>query len=98
MPTRRIHSKSSLIPSLVIFPFIQCHQTRGFAESGGLRKPAVKGSLAVCAATHTPKQISDTTSPNTRMNECVDLRIVPPLFFASNPCFVLYRMAHRSHL
>jgi len=44
--TRCIHSKSSLMPSLVMLPFIQCHQTRGRAELGGLSKPARRGSFA----------------------------------------------------
>src|SRR5580704_10118416 len=35
IPTRCIHSRSSLIPSSVILPFIQCHHTRGRAEAGG---------------------------------------------------------------
>src|SRR6185312_7986820 len=35
MPARCIHSRSFRIPSLVIFPFIQCHHTRGFAAFGG---------------------------------------------------------------
>ena len=38
MPTRSIHSRSAVIPSRVTLPFIQCHQTRGFASSGGVRK------------------------------------------------------------
>src|SRR4029453_18079160 len=39
MPTRCIHSRSSLMPSFVMLPFIQCHHTRGLASSGGAWKP-----------------------------------------------------------
>src|SRR6187431_2342065 len=46
MPMRCIHSRSSRIPSLVTLPFIQCHQTRGFASLGGVWKPASSGSDA----------------------------------------------------
>src|SRR5450755_1139430 len=49
MPTRFIHSKSSLMPSLVMLPFIQCHHTRGLAEFGGFSKPLFNGSAAFCA-------------------------------------------------
>jgi hypothetical protein len=38
MPERDIHSRSFLIPSFVIFPFIQCHHTRGLALPGGVAK------------------------------------------------------------
>src|SRR5256885_998854 len=44
MPTRCIHSRSSLIPSLEMLPFIQCHQTRGLADCGGLSKPCFSAS------------------------------------------------------
>src|ERR1022692_1632560 len=50
MPTRFIHSRSALIPSLVMLPLIQCHQTRGLALSGGVWKPCTNGS-AFCAGT-----------------------------------------------
>src|ERR1022692_512446 len=50
MPTRFIHSRSSLMPSLAMLPFIQCHQTRGLALSGGSRNPRSSGS-AFCAET-----------------------------------------------
>src|SRR5215470_17370959 len=49
MPTRFIHSKSSLMPSWVMLPFIQCHQTRGFAELGGLLNPSSSDSGVFCA-------------------------------------------------
>src|SRR5439155_1204442 len=39
IPTRCIHSRSRLMPSWVMFPFIQCHHTRGRAELGGVSKP-----------------------------------------------------------
>src|SRR6267378_998747 len=55
MPTRFIHSRSSLIPSFVMFPFIQCHQTRGFAESGGFRKPLSSVSEDDCPARRAPR-------------------------------------------
>src|ERR1017187_7390915 len=51
MPTRFIHSRSSLIPSLVMLPFIQCHQTRGLALLGGFWKPRSSGSPGFCAGT-----------------------------------------------
>src|SRR5271170_564077 len=35
------------MPSLVMLPFIQCHQTRGRAELGGFSKPDLRGSEAV---------------------------------------------------
>ena len=34
------------MPCRVTFPFIQCHQTYGFALSGGLRKPSERESAA----------------------------------------------------
>jgi hypothetical protein len=34
------------MPSLVMLPFIQCHQTRGLAESGGFLKPRSRSSWA----------------------------------------------------
>src|SRR4029077_10977484 len=49
MPTRFIHSKSSLIPSLVMLPFIQCHHTRGLAEFGGFLNPSSREAGAFCA-------------------------------------------------
>src|SRR5258708_5925644 len=48
MPTRFIHSKSSLMPSLVMLPFIQCHQTRGLAEFGGFLKPSSREAVTFC--------------------------------------------------
>src|ERR1700722_18000319 len=46
MPTRFIHSRSLVIPSLVTLPLVQCHQARGFAAAGGFlnscsREPVV---------------------------------------------------------
>src|SRR5580658_252667 len=49
MPTLCIHSKSCLMPSLEMFPFIQCHHTLGRALSGGFSKPAFNGSTELCA-------------------------------------------------
>ena len=46
MPTRFIHSRSAVMPSLVTLPFSQCHQTRGRAESGGLLNPPARASSA----------------------------------------------------
>jgi hypothetical protein len=37
------------MPSLVMFPFIQCHQTRGRALSGGFSNPLLSGSAPLCA-------------------------------------------------
>src|SRR6266550_1196382 len=52
IPVRFIHSRSAVIPSLVTLPFIQCHQARGLAESGGFLKPLRRGSsFALCART-----------------------------------------------
>ncbi len=44
MPTRRIHSISLAMPSSVMLPFIQCHQTRGRALCGGSRNSDISGS------------------------------------------------------
>src|SRR3954471_22440542 len=44
MPTRFIHSRSLVIPSLVTFPPVQCHQVRGLAESGGFANPSDNSS------------------------------------------------------
>ena len=33
-----IASRSAVMPSFVMLPFIQCHHVCGLAESGGLRK------------------------------------------------------------
>src|SRR3977135_1986758 len=65
MPTRFIHSRSSLIPSFVMFPFIQCHQTRGFAESGGFRKPLSSVSLGVCPGARATRQTVNRESSET---------------------------------
>src|SRR6266849_8473057 len=40
-----LHSRSAVMPSLVTLPLSQCHQTRGFAESGGCRKRCSSVSL-----------------------------------------------------
>ena len=53
---RCIHSRSSLMPSWVIFPFIQCHQTRGRALLGGSSKPLFSGSKAFWAHAVPPTQ------------------------------------------
>src|SRR5689334_13567318 len=49
MPTRFIHSMSFCTPSQETLPFIQCHHTRGRAESGGDWKLASNGAGADCA-------------------------------------------------
>src|ERR1019366_7661394 len=49
MPTRFIHSRSLVMPSLVTLPPVQCHQVRGLAESGGFWKPCSSGSPGACA-------------------------------------------------
>src|SRR5215469_6952305 len=74
MPTLCIHSKSSLIPSLVMLPFIQCHHTRGLAESGGALNPASKGSpaLATCAC---PLRVIISTKKPAEQTRCVDFDI-----------------------
>src|SRR5271154_4217856 len=51
MPDRFIHSKSFVRPSSVTLPLVQCHQVRGLAESGGLRKPSSSASFELCAKT-----------------------------------------------
>src|SRR5215210_3496650 len=43
MPARCIHWRSLRMPSLLTLPFIQCHQTRGFAAGGGVRNCRSKG-------------------------------------------------------
>src|ERR1035437_2023514 len=62
-PTRCIHSRSSLMPSLLMFPFIQCHHTSGRALCGGFTKPLFsesavsgEGSAAVCAIAARPNK------------------------------------------
>src|SRR5208337_5331890 len=45
-PTRCIHSRSSLMPSLEMLPFIQCHHTRGRAPLGGSRNPRSNASVS----------------------------------------------------
>jgi len=47
--------KSSLMPSFVILPFIQCHQTRGCALCGGFSNPLLRESGLLCAG-DCPKQ------------------------------------------
>src|SRR6266702_467260 len=37
------------MPSLLMLPFIQCHQTSGRALCGGFRKPAFSASSGACA-------------------------------------------------
>ena len=50
---RCIHSKSSLIPSCVMFPFIQCHHTRGLALAGGFANPLLSESDGLWATDQT---------------------------------------------
>src|SRR5207248_306480 len=45
MPELYIHVRSLRMPSLVIFPCIQCHHTRGLAELGGVVKLVYKLSF-----------------------------------------------------
>jgi len=66
IPTRFIHSKSALMPCLVMLPFIQCHQTRGLALSGGFRKFCRSespggGAAGRCAARNSVNKTSDAT-------------------------------------
>jgi len=51
MPTRFIASKSAVMPSLVMLPFIQCHQVWGLAESGGWMKLLARSSSCARACT-----------------------------------------------
>ena len=44
MPTRFIHSRSAVMPSLVTLPFSQCHHTRGFARVGRVLETAASAS------------------------------------------------------
>src|SRR6201996_1440346 len=45
-----IASKSAVMPSLVMLPFIHCHHVCGLADSGGLRKTVSNGSAQVVEA------------------------------------------------
>jgi len=38
-----------VMPASLTLPFVQCHQVRGFAESGGLMKPSDNGSRLLWA-------------------------------------------------
>ena len=49
MPTRFIHSRSLVMPSLVTLLIVQCHHVRGLAASGGVLNPAASGSPPGCA-------------------------------------------------
>src|ERR1035438_4229225 len=86
MPTRFIHSRSALMPSLVMLPFIQCHQTRGLALSGGFWKPCWSASPEFCAETiHAPTSaVRRTAEPAcvARLKSCI---YVCPLWFQCNP-------------
>src|ERR1700744_2193364 len=59
MPMRFIHSRSSLMPASVIFPFIQCHHTRGAAACGGSAKPLARVSAFLALA---PKAVAPVPS------------------------------------
>src|SRR6266567_9523968 len=61
-PTRCIHSRSSLMPSLVMLPFIQCHHTRGRAPSGGFSKPLFSESVVLCAAASVAPRVRQSTA------------------------------------
>jgi hypothetical protein len=64
MPTRFIHSRSIVMPSLVTLLIVQCHHVRGLAESGGVLNPAASGSPPGCANEETGVQaalMSDST-------------------------------------
>src|SRR6266496_6413407 len=71
-PTRCIHSRSSLMPSCVMFPFIQCHQTRGRADLGGFLKSCCKRSS--CPSEHA---LSNSRIATTRTSDR-DFILVPP--------------------
>ena len=44
------------MPSLVMLPFIQCHQTRGRAPLGGFSKPLLRGRLSFAPGQGTGKE------------------------------------------
>ena len=48
-PARAIASRSAVMPSLVTFPFIQCHHTCDRADGGGRTKPLRSASDAISA-------------------------------------------------
>src|SRR5690348_1368453 len=63
MPTRFIHSRSFVMPSLVTFPPVQCHHVRGLAASGGCAKPADRSSAraaVACAVTTNASSVART--------------------------------------
>src|SRR6185437_5805605 len=64
MPTCFIQSRSRRMPSLVILPFIQCHQTRGRAAAGGSRNCSRSRSGAAVAGAHKASVMISATRRN----------------------------------
>src|ERR1035437_10165686 len=86
MPTRFIHSRSSLMTSLVMLPFIQCHQTRGLALSGGFWKPRSSASPEFCAETiHAPNSTVRSAAPPARLARLKSCMYFYPFRFQCNP-------------
>src|SRR5688572_17449206 len=70
IPTRFIHSRSAVIPSRVTLPFIQCHQTRGLASSGGVRAARSRAEVDCANALGVATAIAAAT-PRRRRRVCI---------------------------
>ena len=80
MPTRFIHSRSAVMPSLVTLPFSQCHHTRGLAESGGSLKPRSSASREVCPGAQPARHTNSPASAKIRILASRVLLILRHLF------------------
>ena len=80
IPTRFIHSRSLVIPSLVTLPPVQCHHVRGLAESGGFWKPRTSASPESCGQTTQAPSRAAIRPAKHALSAVLDLRIgVSPL-------------------
>src|ERR1700758_3843587 len=55
------------MPSWVMFPFIQCHHTRGLAPLGGFSNPLFSGSAAPCPQDEPAPMTSRTIAAESRL-------------------------------
>src|SRR5579871_190155 len=88
-PARCIHSRSAVMPSLLMLPFIQCHQTRGRAPLGGFSKPLRRASAEAC-----PQAAPAAKAIKTNESDIHRLHVQSILFSPTTDGFVSLRFAN----
>src|ERR1044072_4036982 len=76
MPTRFIHSRSLVIPSLVTLLAVQCHQVLGRAASGGCRKLCSSEGVGACASA--PPASADSNATAAAVMSALHVRFIRP--------------------